>query len=68
MQKSLKLKQNEWCWQQQKQSYSFKNFDYLFGATFIKPGVFTPDTDLRSELKIQQDVLENYTTKAIKGN
>ncbi|WP_175868377.1 autotransporter assembly complex protein TamA [Bartonella gabonensis] len=50
-----------------KQSYNFKNFDYLFGSTFIKPGVFTPDTDLRSELKIQQDVLENYTTKAIKG-
>ncbi|WP_330168438.1 autotransporter assembly complex family protein [Bartonella grahamii] len=50
-----------------KQSYDFKNFDYLFGGTFIKPGVLTPDTDLRSELKIQQDVLENYTTKAIKG-
>ncbi|WP_330169376.1 autotransporter assembly complex family protein [Bartonella grahamii] len=50
-----------------KQSYNFKNFDYLFGGTFIKPGVLTPDTDLRSELKIQQDVLENYTTKAIKG-
>ncbi|WP_273757470.1 autotransporter assembly complex family protein [Bartonella sp. AU55XJBT] len=50
-----------------KRSYNFKNFDYLFGGTFIKPGVLTPDTDLRSELKIQQDVLENYTTKAIKG-
>lgn len=50
-----------------KQSYNFKNFDYLFCGMFIKPGVLTPDTDLRSELKIQQDVLENYTTKAIKG-
>ncbi|MBB4075924.1 translocation and assembly module TamA [Bartonella fuyuanensis] len=50
-----------------KKSYNFKNFDYLFGGTFIKPGIFTPDTDFRSELKIQQDVLENYTTKAIRG-
>lgn len=50
-----------------KQLYNFKKFDYLFGGTFIKPGVFTPDTDFRSEFKIQQDILENYTTKAIKG-
>ncbi|GAA4658526.1 autotransporter assembly complex family protein [Bartonella pachyuromydis] len=50
-----------------KQSYNFKNFDYLLGGTFIKPGIFTPDTDFRTELKIQQDVLENYTTKAIRG-
>ncbi|WP_208437182.1 autotransporter assembly complex protein TamA [Bartonella taylorii] len=50
-----------------KESYNLKNFDYLFGSTFIKPGIFTPDTDFRTELKIQQDVLDNYTTKAIKG-
>ncbi|WP_336293732.1 autotransporter assembly complex protein TamA [Bartonella sp. CB169] len=49
------------------ESYNLKNFDYLFGSTFIKPGIFTPDTDFRAELKIQQDVLENYTTKAIRG-
>ncbi|EJF98176.1 hypothetical protein MEI_00675 [Bartonella vinsonii subsp. arupensis Pm136co] len=49
------------------ESYNLKNFDYLLGGTFIKPGIFTPDTDFRSELKIQQDVLDNYTTKAIKG-
>ncbi|WP_455480776.1 autotransporter assembly complex protein TamA [Bartonella sp. B12(2025)] len=48
-------------------SYNFKNFDYLFGSTFIKPGILTPDTDFRTELKMQQNVLENYTTKAIKG-
>ncbi|WP_208438892.1 BamA/TamA family outer membrane protein, partial [Bartonella grahamii] len=38
-----------------------------FGSTFIKPSIFTPDTDFKTELKIQQDVLDNYTTKAIKG-
>ncbi|WP_026088186.1 autotransporter assembly complex protein TamA [Bartonella rattaustraliani] len=50
-----------------KESYNMKNFNYLFGGTFIKPGVFTPDTNFRTELKIQQDVLDNYMTKAIKG-
>lgn len=49
------------------QSYDFKNFNYLLGSTFIKPGILTPDTDFRAELKVQQDVLENYTTKAIRG-
>ncbi|WP_156850635.1 autotransporter assembly complex protein TamA [Bartonella refiksaydamii] len=48
-------------------AYNLKNFDYLFGGTFLKPGIFTPDTDFMAELKIQQDVLDNYTTKAIKG-
>ncbi|MBX4335312.1 autotransporter assembly complex protein TamA [Bartonella raoultii] len=50
-----------------KQSYNFKNFNYLLGSTFIKPGIFTPDTDFRAELKMQQDVLDNYTIKAIRG-
>ncbi|WP_208435531.1 autotransporter assembly complex protein TamA [Bartonella phoceensis] len=50
-----------------KKSYNLRNFDYLFCGTFIKPGIFTPDTDFRTKLKIQRDVLENYTTKAIKG-
>ncbi|ATP11697.1 autotransporter assembly complex protein TamA [Bartonella henselae] len=49
------------------QSYDFKSFNYLLGSTFIKPGILTPDTDFRAELKVQQDVLENYTTKAIRG-
>ncbi len=49
------------------ESYNLKNFDYLFGSTFVKPGIVTPDTDFKAELKIQQDVLDNYTTKAIRG-
>lgn len=47
--------------------YNLKNFDYLLGGMFIKPGIVTPDTDFRTELKVQQDVLDNYMTKAIKG-
>ncbi|WP_332065265.1 autotransporter assembly complex protein TamA [Bartonella sp. CB189] len=49
------------------QSYDPKNFDYMLGGMFIKPGIFTPDTDFRAELKVQQDILDNYTTRAIKG-
>ncbi|EYS95596.1 autotransporter assembly complex protein TamA [Bartonella bacilliformis] len=49
------------------QSYHPKNFDYLLGVTFIKPGIITPDTDLGAELKVQRDVLDSYITTAIKG-
>ncbi len=49
------------------ESYHPKNFNYLLGATFIKPGIITPDTDFAAELKGEQDVLDNYTTKAFKG-
>ncbi|MET3559543.1 translocation and assembly module TamA [Bartonella japonica] len=47
--------------------YNLKNFDYLLGGIFIKPGILTPDTDFRTELKIQQDILDNYMIKAIRG-
>ncbi|MCL6229031.1 autotransporter assembly complex protein TamA [Bartonella bilalgolemii] len=49
------------------ESYHPKNFDYLLGATFIKPGIITPDTDFSAELKGEQDVLDNYTTTALKA-
>ncbi|WP_455474179.1 autotransporter assembly complex protein TamA [Bartonella sp. B30(2025)] len=49
------------------QSYDPKNFDYLFSGTFIRPGTFTPDTDLKAELKAQQDILDNYMTQAVRG-
>ncbi|WCR55658.1 MAG: Outer membrane component of TAM transport system [Bartonella clarridgeiae] len=49
------------------ESYRLKNFDYLLGATFTKPGIITPDTDFAAELKGEQDVLDNYTTTALKG-
>ncbi|WP_432762906.1 autotransporter assembly complex protein TamA [Bartonella schoenbuchensis] len=48
-------------------SYNPKNFNYLFGTTLTKPGVITPDTDFETELKMQRDSLDNYTTQAIRG-
>ncbi|MCZ2327968.1 autotransporter assembly complex protein TamA [Bartonella sp. F02] len=48
-------------------SYDPKNFNYLLGMTFVRPGIITPDTDFRAELKIQRDILDNYTTTATKG-
>nr|WP_182479966.1 BamA/TamA family outer membrane protein [Bartonella chomelii] len=48
-------------------SYNPKNFNYLFGTTLTKPGIITPDTDFETELKMQRDSLDNYTTQAIKG-
>ncbi|AGF73932.1 putative outer membrane protein [Bartonella australis AUST/NH1] len=48
-------------------SYNPSNFNYRFGAEFTKPGIITPDTDFRAELKVQRDILNNYTTTAVKG-
>lgn len=49
------------------QSYARSNFNYLFGTTFVKPGIITQDTDFRAQLQMQRDVLDNYTTKALVG-
>lgn len=40
-------------------------FTYRLGATFIKPGVFTPDTDFVSSLFGDREVLDAYTRTAI---
>jgi len=36
-------------------------FDYAFGGTFTKPGIFTPDTDLVASIGAERSVLTNYT-------
>jgi translocation and assembly module TamA len=36
-------------------------FDYLFGGTFTKPGIFTPDTDLVAAISAERTVLDAYT-------
>ncbi|WP_297322664.1 autotransporter assembly complex family protein [uncultured Bartonella sp.] len=51
----------------QDDSYNPKNFSYLVGSTFTRPGVITPDTDFVASLKGQREVLDNYTTTGITG-
>jgi translocation and assembly module TamA len=37
-----------------------EEFDYMFGGTFTKPGVFTPDTDLVAAISAERTVLPTY--------
>lgn len=48
-------------------SYNPKNFSYLLGTTFKRPGVITPDTDFIAGLKAQREVLDNYTNTSFSG-
>lgn len=43
------------------------DFNYLFGATFTKPGIFTPETAFVANLTAEHNVLERYTETAISG-
>ncbi|MGV8953544.1 MAG: autotransporter assembly complex protein TamA [Cypionkella sp.] len=42
-------------------------FDYLFGGTFTKPGVFTPDTDLVAAVSAERTVYPTYTQTSANG-
>lgn len=42
-------------------------FTYRVGATFTKPGVWTPDTDFSSSIFGDREVLEAYTRTAVTG-
>lgn len=44
-----------------------EEFDYAFGGTFTKPGIFTPDTDLVAALSAERSVLPLYTETAVLG-
>ncbi|WP_421091051.1 autotransporter assembly complex protein TamA [Pseudochrobactrum sp. MP213Fo] len=48
-------------------SFNPKNFGYLLGTTFSKPGVFTPDTDFVAGLNAKREVLDNYTETSFNG-
>ena len=37
-----------------------QDYDYELGATFIKPGALTPDTDFRLNTTVSQEKLDNY--------
>lgn len=44
-----------------------RNFDYLLGATFTKPGILTPDTSLELSAKGEREVLPAYRRTAGEG-
>lgn len=44
-----------------------KKFTYRLGATFTKPGVYTPDTDFVASLFGDREVLERYTRTGVTG-
>lgn len=50
-----------------KKAFDPKNYSYLAGVTFTKPGTFTPDTDFVSSLIAEREVLDAYTKTSITG-
>lgn len=42
-------------------------FDYAFGGTFTKPGIFTPDTDFIAAIGAERTVLPLYTETSAHG-
>jgi translocation and assembly module TamA len=42
-------------------------FDYFFGGTFTKPGVFTPDTDLLVAVSAERTVYPTFTETSASG-
>jgi translocation and assembly module TamA len=42
-------------------------FDYAFGGTFTKPGIWTPDTDLVAAVSAERTVLTNFTELSAQG-
>lgn len=43
------------------------NFDYFFGGTFTKPGVFTPDTDLIAAISAERTIYPTFTETSASG-
>jgi translocation and assembly module TamA len=44
-----------------------EDFTYRAGATFTRPGIYTPDTDFVASLIGEREVLEPYTRTAVTG-
>jgi translocation and assembly module TamA len=42
-------------------------FDYYFGGTFTKPGIFTPDTDLVAAVSAERTIYPTYTETSAFG-
>jgi len=49
----------------QDRSFHPENYSYMLGASFTRPGLFTPDTDFISSLKAEREVLESYTATGL---
>ncbi|WP_433761296.1 BamA/TamA family outer membrane protein [Brucella anthropi] len=49
----------------QDNSFDPKNFTYLLGTSFTKPGVYTPDTDFVASLDAKREVLDAYTETSV---
>lgn len=43
------------------------NFDYYFGGTFTKPGIFTPDTDLIAAISAERTIYPKYIETSANG-
>ncbi|SEQ09034.1 autotransporter secretion outer membrane protein TamA [Devosia sp. YR412] len=44
-----------------------REFDYMFGGTFTKPGVFTPDTDFVASVSAERTIYPTYTETSASG-
>lgn len=44
-----------------------EEFDYAFGGTFTKPGIWTPDTDLVAAISAERTVLPLYEQTSVGG-
>ena len=44
-----------------------EQFDYFFGGTFTKPGIFTPDTDLIAAVSAERTIYPTYTETSASG-
>lgn len=42
-------------------------FDYFFGGTFTKPGIWTPDTDLVATVSAERTIYPTYTETSASG-
>lgn len=49
----------------QKGSFHPKNYTYLLGTSFTKPGVFTPDTNFVASLNARREVIDTYTETSV---
>lgn len=48
-----------------KSSANPKDYGYMLGGAFVRPGIVTPDTDYVASLKAMREVLDNYSSKGI---